>query len=175
PGGMTIDNLDVSRSIPDFDVEIQELENNGQRYRVSLYSSARHKLPVGRSELTLDLGWGDNTAEIEGNNSPSKIGGVPEREGGMNKLLQINFSNILFSTSLGEDERSQGRTATLFINPDDPTGIANANGQSSIVNGQSIYDLQGRNISDFNSSTLQPFNSLPKGVYIINQQKIIVR
>ena len=74
PEGMTIDNLDISRSIPDFDVSIAEVGandsplkiggvpeggggmTNSQLYRVSLYSSAKHKLPIGRSELTLELG-----------------------------------------------------------------------------------------------------------------------
>ncbi|MBO4730709.1 MAG: CotH kinase family protein, partial [Bacteroidaceae bacterium] len=104
PEGMTIDNLDISRSIPDFDVALHELSSvspieggrKGGLYRVSLYSSAKHKLPIGRSELTLELG--------KDNGQWSMLNG---------QLLKASLSNVLFSTSLGEDERSGSRTATF--------------------------------------------------------------
>ncbi|MBP5629553.1 MAG: CotH kinase family protein [Bacteroidaceae bacterium] len=156
PDGMTIDNLDISRAIPDFDVEIQELANNAQSsilnaqcYRVSLYSSAQHKLPVGRSELTLELG--KNNAQCSMLNAQS---------------YKVSLSNILYSTSLGEDERSGSRTATFVINPDDPTAISSermVNGQSSMVNG--AYDLQGRKLNA----------QLPKGIYIQNGKKLLMK
>ena len=62
---------------------------NSRLYRVSLYSSAKHKLPIGRSELTLELG--------KNNGQLSIVNG---------QLLKASLSNVLFSTSLGEDERS---------------------------------------------------------------------
>ena len=52
----------------------------------------------------------------------------------------------------------------------DPSGIASANGQSSIAN--DVYDLQGRKVNPQSSM----FNvQLPKGIYIINGRKVIVR
>ena len=168
PGGMTIDNLDVSRSIPDFDVEIQELEDNGQRYRVSLYSSARHKLPVGRSELTLDLG--------KSNGQPSMMAN--------GQLLTANLSNVLFSTSLGEDERSQGRTAEFTA--EELTGLNSAvavvgqQGNSVTLSSTAttvvpVYGVDGRVYRLYQLNGGRETITLPQGVYIINQQKIIIR
>ena len=60
---------------------------------------------------------------------------------------------------------------------DDVTAIAGAqtsslNGQWSIVNGQSVYDLQGRKINGQSSM----FNvQLPKGIYIVNGKKVLVK
>ena len=60
---------------------------------------------------------------------------------------------------------------------DDVTAIAGAqtsslNGQWSIVNAQSVYDLQGRKINAQSSM----FNvQLPKGIYIVNGKKVLVK
>ena len=167
---MTIDNLDISRSIPDFDIEVLPLEGErrGGLYRVSLYSSAKHKLPIGRSELTLDLGWGDNS-QISNFNS---------------QILRASLSNVLFSTSLGEDERSGGRTAQFTS--EELTGLNSAvaivgqEGKSVTLNSTSdtvvpVYGVDGRVYRLYHLTGGHETITLPQGVYIINQQKIIIR
>ena len=157
PEGLTLDNLDVSRSLPDFDIAIQELETDDsqvsnlnsqisnikyQTYRVSLYSSARHKLPVGRSELILDLGLADG---VQFSNVNAQL---------------CSTSNVLFATSLGEDERSNSRS--IEFRTEEPTAI---NGKS-VVNGASgsdVFDMQGRKVK----------GEADKGIYIINRRKVV--
>ena len=151
PEGMTLDNIDLSAALPDFDVEISELSDSQtpELYRVSIYSSARNRLPVGKNVLTLELGK-DHSQSSAAN-------------------CQLSISNILFATSKGEDERSRG--TTILLQSDDPTGIEEiGNTQNSKLNTQTYYDLQGRKISNRKSQ-----NSNLKGVFIIDHKKIIVR
>jgi hypothetical protein len=159
PIGMTLDNVDVSRALPDFDVSIAEVENSDQpqtpnlqptTYRVSIYSSARNKLPLGKNELTLELGCdGDSQCPMPN--------------------AQCSISNVLFSTSLGEDERSRG--TTIQLQPDTPTGIENRE-QRTDNNGQSIYDIHGRKASG-QSPIVN--GQLPKGIYIIDRKKVVIK
>lgn len=178
PAGMTLDNIDISRAIPNFDVEIAELDIDNtvlsknedvQTYRVSVYSSAHNKLPIGRSELTLDLSWGDAKAKVADINST---------------VLRATLANVLFASSLGEDERGQSRSVEFVV--DEPTGI---NGAVSIVDqqgnnltlnsaGEAVVPVYGVDGRVFRYYKLQGGNetiSLPHGVYIINKQKIIIR
>lgn len=166
PAGMTVDNLDITRAIPDFDVEIAEL--NDALWRVTLYSSARHTLPLGRSELTLDLGWGDALTNS----------GNPDTQ-----LFRASLNNVMFATSLGEDERSHSRSAEFLA--EEPTGI---NGAVSIVDQQGnnltlsatqntvvpIYGVDGRVFRLYQLSAGRETITLPHGIYIINKQKIIL-
>ena len=173
PEGMTIDNLDISRSIPDFDVSIAEVNNgqwsmvNGQCYRVSLYSSAKHKLPIGRSELTLELG--KNNAQCSMFNA---------------QLLKATLSNVLFSTSLGEDERSGSRTATftseeltglnsaVAVVGQEGNGVTLSSAADTVV---PVYGVDGRVYRLYHLTGGRETITLPQGIYIINQQKIVVR
>ena len=151
PEGMTLDNIDLSAALPDFDVEISELSDSQtpELYRVSIYSSARNRLPVGKNVLTLELGK-DNSQLSAAN-------------------CQLSISNVLFATSKGEDERSRG--TTILLQSDNPTGIEEiGNTQKSKLNTQTYYDLQGRKISNLKSQT-----SNLKGVFIIDHKKIIVQ
>ena len=152
PEGMTLDNIDLSAALPDFDVEISELSDSQtlefpnsrtvELYRVSIYSSARNRLPIGKNVLTLELGK-DNSQLSAAN-------------------CQLSISNVLFATSKGEDERSRG--TTILLQSDDPTGIEEiGNTQNSKLNTQTYYDLQGRKIN----------GQLPKGIYIIHGRKVI--
>jgi hypothetical protein len=50
----------------------------------------------------------------------------------------------------------------FFFNGDDATGIDEINGQSSMVNGQSIYNLAGQRV-----------NKAQKGIYIVNGKKVL--
>ena len=140
---------------------------NGQLYRVSLSSSAQHKLPVGRSELTLDLG--------KNNGQLSIVNG---------QLLKVSLSNVLFSTSLGEDERSGSRTATFTS--EELTGLNSAvavvgqQGNSVQLSSTAdtvvpVYGVDGRIYRLYHLTGGHETITLPQGVYIINQQKIIIR
>ena len=181
PDGMTVDNLDISRAIPDFDVEIQELANNAQSsilnaqcYRVSLYSSAQHKLPVGRSELTLELG--KNNGQLSMVNAQCSMLNA--------QCYRASLSNVLFATSLGEDERSGSRTA--IFTSEELTGlnsaVATVGQQGNSVQLSSaadtvvpVYGVDGRVYRLYHLTGGHETITLPQGVYIINQQKIIVR
>ena len=72
------------------------------------------------------------------------------------------------------DDMVADLTQWLLGLEDDLTGIENRE-QRTENNVQSTYDLQGRKVSDSNSSTLQSFNSLPNGVYIVNGQKVAIK
>ena len=166
PDGMTLDNLDLSRSLPDFDVSITELDN-AQCYRVSIYASSKHKLPRGKSELTLELG--KNNSQFSILNS---------------QLLSTSLSNVLFSTALGEDERSRSRTVEFCL--EEPTGI---NSAVSIVGQQGnsvtlssseaavvpVYGADGRVYRLYSLKGGRETITLPPGVYIINKEKVIIR
>ena len=54
---------------------------------------------------------------------------------------------------------------------EDPTSISFAEYDDHNQYPTGIYDLQGRKVADENLSTTQ----LPKGVYIVNGKKIVVR
>ena len=166
PSGMLIDNVDISRAIPDFDVELAELTDD--LYRVSVYSSSRHRLPAGKSELTLELGWGDAKAQVHDIYA---------------KVLRASIGNVLFATSLGEDERSNSRSVEFLA--EEPTGI---NGAVSVV-GQSgntltlsatdntvlpVYGVDGRIFRLYTIAAGRETITLPHGIYIINKQKIIL-
>ena len=169
PEGMTVDNLDISRAIPDFDIEVLPLEGErrGGLYRVSLYSSARHKLPVGKSELTLELGKNSGQWSVDNG-----------------QLLAATLGNVLFATSMGEDERSMSRTAEFTAG--ELTGINSAvaivgqQGNSVTLSSTEncvvpVYGADGRVYRLYNIKVGRETITLPPGVYIINKEKVIVR
>lgn len=169
PAGMTVDNLDISSAIPDFDVSVAALDNAGyrdqsiDRYRVSIYSGANHLLPQGKSNLTLSLGWGSTARTTD--------------------LLAVSLSDISFATSLGEDERTSS-AAAQFVSGD-LTGIGSAVAlvgqegnkltfratENSVL---PIYGVDGRLYRLYKLSAGTEQISLPLGIYIINKQKIVV-
>ncbi len=169
PAGMTVDNLDLASSIPDFDVTVAELDNSEyrdqsiERYRVSIYSGANHILPQGKSNLTLSLGWGSAARTTS--------------------LQSISLSDVSFATYKGEDERSSSAAATIVSG--DLTGIGSAvalvgqqgnkltfrASQDSVL---PIYGVDGRLYRLYKLSAGTEQISLPLGIYIINKQKIVV-
>ena len=169
PVGMTLDNVDVSSAIPDFDVSVSELDAadyrdaSVSRYRVSIYSGANHFLPQGTSNLSLSLGWGTSARTTS--------------------LLSVCFSDVLFATSQGEDERSSSATAKFV--PGDLTGIGSA---VALVGQQGnkltfrasensvlpIYGVDGRLYRLYQLQAGTEQISLPFGIYIINKQKVVV-
>ncbi|MBR3733636.1 MAG: hypothetical protein IKN22_03805, partial [Bacteroidaceae bacterium] len=174
PEGITLDDVDVSRALPDFDVSIAEVENTDKpqtsnlqppTYRVSIYSSARNKLPLGKNELTLELGCDGEELGVR-----SEELGVNYQLSTINyQLSTVTLRDVLFSTSLGEDERSRG--TTIQLQSDTPTGIEN-NEQRTENNGQSIYDIHGRKASG-QSPIVN--GQLPKGIYIIDRKKVVIK
>ena len=167
---------------------------NSQLYRVSLYSSAKHKLPIGRSELTLELGKNNGQWSMfnpEGVASGSSVVGEagsdikePRERSGNSQLLKASLSNVLFSTSLGEDERSGSRTAEFaseeLTGINDAVAIVGQEGHSLTLNSTSdtvvpVYGVDGRVYRLYHLTGGRETIFLPQGVYIINQQKIIVR
>ncbi len=166
PAGMTVENLDLSASIPDFDVHVAEIEAPADglvRYRVSIYSGANHLLPTGLSPLTLSLGWGNSQPSTE--------------------VRSAILSNVLFATAQGEDERSASKSVAFVCG--EPTGINSAvalvgqqgnkltfrsNGRAALP----IYGVDGRLYRVYQFDEGVDEISLPLGIYIINKQKIVV-
>ena len=168
PAGMTIEDLDISASIPDFDIYISELnpdeyyDKSLDRYRVSIYSSAAVKLPHGQSNVVLQLGWGSAT------NTES--------------LLSATLADVMFVSSLGEDERSESRSAQFTAA--DLTGLHSAfaftqhDNQLSVTATEpaamAVYTVDGRIFRMYQLSEGSQTISLPRGIYIINKQKVVV-
>lgn len=169
PAGMTVDNLSLASSIPDFDVHVAELETPSgaddavARYRVSIYSGANHLLPSGASALSLSLGWGFLQPSTQ--------------------MLTASFDNVLFATAQGEDERAASK-AVSFVSGE-PTGI---NSAVALVGQQGnkltfrsggnvalpVYGVDGRLYRVYQLQEGTEQISLPLGIYIINKQKIVV-
>lgn len=170
PAGMTISDLDISQSIPDFDINITPLDNSeGQttdcdRYRVSIYSNAHHHIPQGTSTIILTLDWGTNQEN--------------------NNRLCANMSDVMFVSANGEDERAEAQSASFVHN--DLTGISNAmasvsqDGSAIMVTTDQdialpIYNVDGRifRVYELGAGTHQI--KLPAGIYIMNNKKILIR
>ena len=170
PSGMIIEDIDYSKSIPDFNINISEIEagenqsKDIDRYRVSIYSSAKNVIPQGNSTIELVLDWGSL---------------VPNQE-----VLNATLSNIMFVSKLGEDERTYSRSAEFCHNS--ITGIDNAisdiyqsyNGITVAANQNTtmpVYTIDGRTFRVYNLKAGKHNIALPAGIYIINKQKIIVK
>lgn len=170
PAGMVVENLDFCKSMPDFDISIQPVESGEysgpeiDRYRVSIYSSANHLMPAGSFGMELTLGANDNGLD--------------------GKALIVSFDNVMFVTAMGEDERSVSRSASFVMG--DATGIGSAvtidgqNGNGLTLNAKEdsnviVYTLDGRIFRTYSVKSGKQQIRLPKGIYIINKQKVIVR
>lgn len=169
PAGMTVDNIDLSSSVPDFDVSVSAVEkeegSSAERdcYRVSIYSSAKHLFPRGSSEINIEMGWPD--------------GGEPK------KVVNFSLSNVMFVDAVGEDERAESRTA--IFTPDNITGIDGVVSFVKQIGGKlvfetkektllPIYGVDGRLYKIFELAEGQHSVTLPKGIYLIDKQKVVV-
>ena len=170
PAGMTIEDLDISKSIPDFDISIEELDPevsgnlNGDTYRVCIYGPGSCQLPIGKSTIDLYLGWG----------SADRTPGI----------LSATMSDVMFVSSMAEDHRSVPAMAQFTA--DELTGINSAvslaqqNGTQLTFRATEaavlpIYTLDGRIFRLYNLQPGTQTVGLPRGIYIINKQKISVR
>ena len=100
------------------------------------------------------------------------------------QLLKASLSNVLFSTSLGEDERSGSRTATftseeltginsaVAVVGQDGNGVTLSSTTDTVV---PVYGVDGRVYRLYHLTGGRETITLPQGIYIINQQKIVVR
>lgn len=170
PAGMTVEDLDIQSAIPDFQLNIAEVENGSgaddafQRYRVSIYSGADHLLPQGKSALTLNLGWGDADRAQD--------------------VLTATIANVLFATAEGEDEQSVSRSVSFVGNQisglNSAVAVVGQNGGTLTLQSGGdavvpVYGVDGRLYRVLRLSSGIQNVSLPQGVYIINKQKIVVR
>ena len=120
---------------------------------------------MGKNELTLELGCDGEELGVR-----SEELGVNYQLSTINyQLSTVTLRDVLFSTSLGEDERSRG--TTIQLQSDTPTGIDN-NEQRTENNGQSVYDIHGRKASG-QSPIVN--GQLPKGIYIIDRKKVVIK
>jgi len=170
PAGMVVEDLDISKSIPNFDVNIDELDPSvsgdvaNDCYRVSIYSGGNNVLPQDKSVIELQLGWGSSAHE------PG--------------VQSVNLANVMFVSSVAEDYRSLAASAQFTA--DELTGINDAislasqdgNHLTFRTNEQAvlpIYTLDGRIFRLYNLTPGTQTVSLPRGIYIINKQKISVK
>lgn len=170
PAGMSVDNMDISSAIPDFDLNVARLDNSAyadrtyDRYRISIYSGADHLLPIGNSSIPLHLSWGDMDRSTD--------------------VQTISLGDVMFATSAGEDERAASKSVTFLSG--EPTGINSTvallrqegNKLTFRSNGNSVlpvYGADGRLYRIYRLSDGTEQISLPFGIYIINKQKIVVR
>ncbi|MDO4951486.1 MAG: hypothetical protein Q4E49_05430 [Bacteroidales bacterium] len=99
------------------------------------------------------------------------------------QLLAATLGNVLFATSMGEDERSMSRTAEFTA--EELTGINNAvavvgqQGNSVTLSSTEqavvpVYGADGRVYRLYSIKAGRETITLPPGVYIINKEKVIV-
>lgn len=167
PSGTTIEDLDLSNSIPNFEVYMAELKNpstDADHYRVSIYSSAKNTLPQGHSTIGLHLNQTYSTETSE--------------------LQTVSLSNAMFVSTTGEDNRTAS-CSTQFCNSD-LTGInTNAwimsqDGNKLTINSTAdtvmgVYGIDGRLYRVYKLNMGHNAITLPQGVYVINKKKIIIR
>ena len=167
---MVIEDLDISKSIPDFDLSVMPLDKTtttseiaNDYYRVSIYASANHVLPRGKSELNLVLAWGE----------------ADKSEG----LYNVSLSNVMFVNSNGEDERSAAQSSQFCVEA--PTGInefatlvAQDNNKLTFSATENtvvaIYGVDGKLYRLYELGIGNTTLTLPQGVYLVNKQKIVV-
>ncbi|MDD6783331.1 MAG: CotH kinase family protein [Prevotellaceae bacterium] len=170
PRGMVIEDLDISKSIPDFDLSVMPLDRStttseiaNDYYRVSIYASANRVLPRGKSELNLVLAWGE----------------ADKSEG----LYNVSLSNVMFVNSNGEDERSAAQSSQFCVEA--PTGInefatlvAQDNNKLTFSTTENtvvaIYGVDGKLYRLYELGIGNTMLTLPRGVYLVNKQKIVV-
>jgi hypothetical protein len=167
PQGMAVADLDISSSIPEFELYMTQIGSTASErdlYRVSIYSSGNHTLPAGHTALTLSLDWGECQSTAE--------------------ELTVSVSNVLFANSVGEDERAASRS-TKFSNTA-MTGISNTawvvsqNGNKLTLGATEdtdmpIYSTDGKLFGVYKACKGGCTITLPQGVYIVNKKKIAVK
>ena len=160
PQGITLQDVVLPGEWQGYSSKTAELADN--TYRISLYASAQDMMPVEASTLHLLLACGDE---------------VPLG------LMTLSVTNSLAVSAEGEDERLGACSTQLEMTA---TGISEL-ADLSIQGGDAlhvesnqdgmlrVYSLDGRLVRLCRIPVGKSHLQLPRGVYVVNGQKIIIR
>ncbi|GEM_PF-614197 len=160
PEGMELSDIVLPEEMAGYSKRIEPLDNGG--CRVSLCASADQALPEGKLECKLLMTGDDSISD---------------------GLLQVSLSNAMMATTTGEDERLNVHSAALDMNTTglySPEEIRVMGGNELQVESRSdrvlrIYTLDGRLQGIYPIHEGRNNVWLPKGVYLVNNQKIIIQ
>lgn len=162
PEGMRLDGVELSDAMTGAKVQAAELGNGS--YRIAVYAENGLTLPAGNTTLSVQL-------------TPQQM--IPSA----NRVVSI--SSAMLSTSQGEDCRLAPRSASFSLNA--TTGIEGQGATSSVSGGQAItveslapaeihvYAVDGRLLRTVKADAGTTRIDMPQGVYIVNNQKVIVK
>ncbi|MBO4641568.1 MAG: CotH kinase family protein [Bacteroidaceae bacterium] len=160
PAGMTLSDVVLPVAWTGAAKQISELAEN--KFRVSLYASAQNPIPSGTNVFHLML---DNNEEVP------------------NGLLTLSIANGMLVTEEGEDERLNACSVRMEMTTTGISEIANLGirGGSTLQVESSedtilhVYSLDGRLVRLCNVPAGKSSLKLPRGIYVVNNQKIIIR
>ena len=160
PEGMVLEEVRV----PDAwrGCQIEQAEQEPGRYRVAVYRTDGGTLPLGTSELQLGVRVAHNVEQA---------------------ARVVSLDEVTLVTAKGEDERLSAKSARFDM---EVTGIENAVGTEvvsggdallveALVDGQvAVYTVDGRLVKVCPVVAGKNRIALPAGLYIVNQQKVLV-
>lgn len=162
PEGMTLDNVTLAE-LPDVQVQVSELSEG--TYRIALHSRNGEALPTGKTVLSLDV----TTDRM-----------IPQTE------RVVSLSNAQIADTLGEDNRIAPRSTNFNLSTANGMDATTATVQS-IRGGEALYIesltdgtvhihlMDGRLLHTCTVKAGQTRIELPRGIYIVNNQKIIIK
>ncbi len=161
PEHTSLQEVQVGNTLNRHKVEYQHIEDNN--YRIVVYSPSSKSLELGQHDLTLVL-------------KTDKMLSIAER--------RVSTSSALLTTTLGEDLRMSPQTTMFDVAT---TSIANLNQNVAVEGGKSltieslhagklnVYTLDGRCIRKLSLKPGKQSFSLPCGVYIVGDQKVVIQ
>ncbi len=160
PKGMTLSDVTLPSTWAGAAMQVTELADN--RFRVSVYASAHDLMPLGTNVFHLMLDSNEY---------------VP------NGLLTMSIGNAMLVNEEGEDERLSACSVRMEMTATGISEIANlgVRGGSSLQIESSeatilhVYSLDGRLVRLCNVPVGKSSLRLPRGIYVVNNQKIIIR
>lgn len=162
PEGMLLGEIELPEALNGTKVRTADLGNG--TYRLALYTDDSHALPSGNSTLNIYL-------------TANRM--IPESD----RVVSIN--GAMLATAQGEDNRIAPRSAAFSLNA--TTGIARQGESYGVSGGQAItieslqpaevrvYSVDGRLLRTVHTETGTTRIDMPQGIYIVNNQKVIVK
>lgn len=160
PEGMVLADLTLPASWNGYHAEFQQVGE--QRYRVAVWAEHGEKLPLGKSEMLLQVRAERTVLQQQ-------------------RVVSINGMTLV--NALGEDERVSGKSATFNMNA---TGVDNVSGKEAVSGGKflnvetlsdgevKVYGLDGRMVKSCKVKAGSNRIVLPEGVYLVNNQKVVI-
>ena len=162
PEGMTLDDVTLAE-LPDVQVQVSELSEG--TYRIALHTRNGEALPTGKTSLSLNV----TTDRM-----------IPQAE------CVVSLSNAQIADTLGEDNRIAPRSTNFNLSTATGMDATTATVQS-IRGGEALYIesltdgtvhihlVDGRLLRTCTVKAGHTRIELPRGIYIVNNQKIIIK